>query len=123
MRVNSKLCMKKDLGLNNNLFGGTMLAWLDEASFIYANKVTDGKYQLVTKLFGEILFNKAVKEGDIVDFFCSNCHFGNSSIAFDIEVSIGKETVFKTSAIFVAVDNDGHKVHIQEADRIYKNEK
>jgi acyl-CoA hydrolase len=29
MRVTSKLCMAKDLGVNGNLFGGNMMCWID----------------------------------------------------------------------------------------------
>ncbi len=34
--ITTKVCMTKDLGVHGNLFGGIMLAWLDEAGAAFA---------------------------------------------------------------------------------------
>ena len=103
--------MLKDLGMNENLFGGNMLAWVDEISAIYAHKTTKEK-KMVTLKFDELIFKKPVKLGDIVEFYCGNHTIGNSSIKFDIEAKIEEEIVFRTSAVFVAVDENGNKKEI-----------
>ena len=65
---------------------------------------------VVTYKFGEIIFKKPVKEGDLVDFYCHSIEKRTSSIRFNIYAVIGQEEVFRTEAIFVAVDKDGNKV-------------
>ena len=109
--VGSRICMRKDVGLNVNLFGGHMLSFMDEFAAIFARKETGEKY-VVTYKFGEIVFKKPVKEGDLIDFYCHAIEKRNSSIHFRIHAVIGQEPVFSTTAIFVAVDKDGNKVEV-----------
>ena len=114
MHVTSKVCMGKDVGLNGNLFGGNMLAWIDESAYIFADGITNGRYFLVTKKFGEIVFEKPVKEGDIVHFNCGNVSVGNTSISFNISAVVNRDTVFSTSVVFVAIDENGKKTEINK---------
>ena len=107
--VGSRICFMKDLGLNGNLFGGNMLSWMDEFAAIFTRKETSEPF-VVTYKFGEIIFKKPVKEGDLVDFYCHSIEKRTSSIRFNIYAVIGQEEVFRTEAIFVAVDKDGNKV-------------
>ena len=39
--ISNHVCMKKDLGIHNNLFGGFLLAWLDEAGASYATNICE----------------------------------------------------------------------------------
>lgn len=106
MVITSKMCMAKDVGMNGNLFGGNMLAWMDEAAAIFAHQIT-GEKRMVTKKFGEIVFVKPVKVGDIISFDCSHEQIGTSSIEFMIEADVNGTYVFFTNAVFVAVDENG----------------
>jgi len=106
--VGARLCMRKDLGLNGNLYGGNLLSWIDEIAAIFARKETKEKY-VVTYKFGEITFKHPIKEGDLVDFYCHTIERRTSSLKFNIYASIGNETVFTTEAIFVVVDENGNK--------------
>ena len=113
MHVTSKVCKRMDLGLCGNLFGGNMLAWMDEAAFIYAKQATNEQY-LVTLKFSEILFKHPVKEGDIVDFFVDEeqetCpEVGTSSITFNLYAKVKALTVVDTKCTFVAVNSLGFK--------------
>jgi acyl-CoA thioesterase YciA len=36
--VTKKIVMAKDIGIHGNLFGGTLMAWLDEAAAAYATE-------------------------------------------------------------------------------------
>jgi len=126
--ITSKLCLVKNTGLNGNLFGGEMLAWMDETAAIFAHKELEKtlreKYsplilmsqkdeiRLVTLRFGEIFFKKPVKVGDIVDFYCFNKQYGLTSLSFNIEGKIKDESVFLTDCTFVRVDKDGNKCNI-----------
>jgi len=111
IHISSKLCMVKDLGLNDYLFGGNMLGWMDEVAYIYARKAT-GKDSLVTLRFGEIKFIRPVKEHDIVDFYVFGDKLGESSITFNLEGRIGVNVVFSTDCTFVAIDENGKKTNI-----------
>ena len=109
--VGSRICMRKDVGLNGNLFGGNLLSWIDEFAAIFARKETSEQC-VVTYKFGEIVFKKPVKEGDLIDFYCQVIERRTSSINFVIYAVIGQEYVFSTTAIFVAVDKEGNKVQV-----------
>jgi acyl-CoA thioesterase YciA len=111
--ISSKMCMSKDIGMNENLFGGNMLMWMDEIAAIYAHRTT-GEPRMVTLRFGETIFKRPVKKGDVVDFYCGNHKIGNTSINFDIVGKIGKDDVFTTSCTFVAIDENGNKKEINK---------
>ena len=104
--VTSYLCMTRDLGVGGNLFGGTMMAWMDEAAGIYAHVYT-GEPRMVTLKYAELLFKYPVRERDRVDFCAGNVSVGHTSITFDIEGRVGSHVVFKTTGTFVAIDESG----------------
>jgi len=112
-QIGCRLCMRKDCGLRSNLFGGILMAWIDEIAFLCAKKISGEKY-MVTKKIGEIIFVHPIKEGDVVDFFASNVKRGTTSVSFDIQVKVGALTVCESSAVFVAVDGLGQKRIIQK---------
>jgi acyl-CoA thioesterase YciA len=117
-KVTSKLCMQKDLGVNGNLFGGNMMAWVDEAAAIYAHQTTMEKH-LVTKKLNEMIFSYPVKEGDILEFFCETLRIGNTSMTIKVVVfksergSLNVVQCLETTAIFIAVDSNGCKKQIE----------
>ncbi len=105
IKVTSKLCKTLDVGLRRALFGGNMMAWLDEAASIFAHQYT-GEELMVTLKFGELQFHQPVWEGQIVDFFVDNVKEGRTSISFDIEGWTNGILVVKTSVVFVSVDTN-----------------
>jgi len=111
MKVTSKICMTKDVGTNGNLFGGNMLAWMDEAAAIFAQQIT-GK-NVVSVRFAEIIFKKPVKQDDVIEFYCEKIKQGHTSVTFDIFAVVKNEEVFRTECTFVAVDNNGRKTLIE----------
>jgi acyl-CoA thioesterase YciA len=112
--VTSKLCMTRDVGLRHTLFGGNMMAWMDEAASIFAHGYT-GEEAMVTLKFGEILFVNKVKEGHIVNFYVTNPKVGRTSISFDLEgVTDQNMLVVKTSTVYVAIDKDGRPKTIEK---------
>ena len=100
--------MTKDTGDANVLFGGNMLAWMDEAAALHARALT-GESRMVTLRFGETLFKRQVKVGDIVEFHSERFNPGRSSVSFDIKATVNGELVFSTECTFVAVDEHGVK--------------
>lgn len=104
--VSQKICMTKDIGVNGNLFGGNMMAWMDEAAAVFATHYT-GERRLVTLKYSEILFRRPVHVGDLVDFRAHNPALGRTSITFDIEGAVKGEVVFRTTCTFVGLDEHG----------------
>lgn len=107
-KVTSKMCMTRDVGINGNLFGGNMLAWMDEAAAIYAMMAT-GEPNMVSVRFAEIVFRSPVKEGEVLNFYCENPRQGHTSFTFDISAEVNCEERFRTECTFVAVNEHGSK--------------
>lgn len=112
VKVASRLCMTKDLGVSGNLFGGNMMAWLDEVAAIFAIQVT-GEENMVTMHYSEMTFKHPVKERDVVDFYCGKVRRGSTSVTFEIMARCNGKTVFCADAVFVAIDGNGNKKQIE----------
>ena len=96
------------------LFGGHMLKWIDEYSWLAAARDFPG-YVLVTRAMDNIQFTKRVRSGSILRF-CMECvRQGRSSVTYSTQVyasnhkSKEEELVVSTNVVFVAVDDDGNK--------------
>ena len=116
--ITQHLCLEKDIGANGNLFGGFMMAWLDEAAAILAFQSTKS-CRMVTLLTKEIKFIKAVKVGDIIQMKGEVGHMGRASVTINVLVNShhpesGEESIVcKTSFVFVKIDEDGNKQSIE----------
>ncbi len=113
--VSTKICMTKDVGTHGNLFGGNMLAWMDEAAAAFARKYT-GEKHLVTIRLSEVIFKVPVKVGELVEFCAMDPKIGRTSITFDLEGKVRSNVVFRTTCTFVALDEDGKPKEIQKHD-------
>ena len=112
-KITSKICLVQNLGTHGNLFGGNMLAWMDEAAAIYAMRIT-GEHKIVSVKFAEIIFKKPVRENDIIDYYCENPKIGNTSVTFDIIAEVRGEKIFQTECVFVVVDTNGRPKPIKK---------
>lgn len=110
--ISTKICKTSDIGINNNLFGGTMLAWLDEAGGTMAAEVACSKNMITLKI-DEVLFKQPVKVNDHIRIYGKVAGIGKSSISLEIEARRfkfcdgGEETVCSTRMLFVNIDDDG----------------
>jgi acyl-CoA thioesterase YciA len=115
--ISTKICKTSDIGINNNLFGGTMLAWLDEAGGAMASLVCCTP-QMITLKIDEVLFKKPVKVNEHIRIYGMVQKVGHTSIALYIEArrfsftGHDEETVCSTRAIFVRIDQNGEPVEI-----------
>jgi acyl-CoA thioesterase YciA len=113
----TKVCMTKDLGVHGNLFGGFMLSWMDEAAVAMANRICKTP-NMVTRKMTEILFEKPVKVGYIINIYGEAVSMGTTSIALSMQarrynVYTEEEVVVCTTQIvFVRIDEDGNKIPI-----------
>lgn len=94
-----KLVKPEDLNSNGTLFGGKVLAWIDEEAALYSIiQLENGK--VVTKYISEINFMSAARQGDIVEIGMDVVKFGKTSLTLNCEVrnKMNHETI-------VTVDN------------------
>ena len=78
-----RLVMPKDLNAANRLFGGTMMAWMDEAAALYVMCQTNS-CNIVTRKVSEIEFTKPVSQGDFLSFEAEITNIGRTSLTVKI---------------------------------------
>lgn len=117
-----KLCMQKDIGVHGNLFGGNLLAWLDEAAATWACSVCKNP-NMVTAKISEMVFERPVKNGDQVIIYGKVKKVGKSSLTIYIEARnkdfySGEELIVcSTIFIFVRIDANGRSIPIDDSVR------
>ncbi len=80
MRFHTRKWVKpQDLNPNKTLFGGTLLAWIDEEAALYSIVQLENPH-VVTKYMSEINFMSSAREGDIVEIGIDVVKFGRSSL-------------------------------------------
>jgi len=62
--------MTLDIGVNESLFGGKMLSFLDEAAAAYSCQICDSA-KMVTKKIEEVVFQSPVKVGNLIKIYAS----------------------------------------------------
>ena len=82
--ISTHYVMAKQVGYHGNLFGGIMLAWLDEAGAAYACQKGDST-QMVTRFMSQVEFKRPVKVGRIVKIYGRVLNVGNTSIKIFLE--------------------------------------
>ncbi|HDZ13301.1 hypothetical protein LCGC14_1492640 [marine sediment metagenome] len=100
MRFHTRKWVKPgDLNANETLFGGRVLAWIDEEAALYSIIQLENK-RIVTKYMSEINFMSTATKGDIVEIGIEVVKFGKSSLTLNCEVrnKMTRETI-------VTVDN------------------
>ena len=85
MRFHTRKWVKpEDLNPNGTLFGGRLLAWIDEEAALYTNIQLENS-KIVTKFISEINFMSSAKQGDIVEIGMDVVRFGKTSIVLKAE--------------------------------------
>lgn len=110
MRFHSRKWVKpEDLNANGTLFGGKVLAWVDEEAALYSIIQLENK-KVVTKYMSEINFMSSAVEGDIIEIGVEAVKFGKSSINLNCEVrnKMTQETIVTVdNIIMVNLDDNG----------------
>jgi len=124
--ITTKVCMTKDLGVHGNLFGGIMLAWLDEAGAAFACEKAQSTH-MVTRYINSVEFSRPVREGRIVKIYGEVMKYGKSSIKIKLSAKSynphsGKlKDVCATEMVFVRIDDDGDSLVINRWDNMGAN--
>lgn len=110
MRFHTRKWVKpEDLNPNSTLFGGKLLAWIDEELALYSIIQLENA-RIVTKHMSEINFKSSAKQGDIIEIGIDVVKFGNSSITLQCEVRniMTWETIISIDRItMVSLGEDG----------------
>lgn len=120
--LSKKIVMGKDIGIHGNLFGGILMAWLDEAAASLATEFCKTS-NMVTVRIGELVFKKPLKAGHHLRIYGKISHVGRTSISIYLEARrynlySGEEVVVcDTNSTFVRVDDDGAPTPIDNSIR------
>lgn len=126
--ITTKICMASELGVHGNLFGGSMMAFLDEAAAAYSCQICDSA-KMVTMKIEEVVFQSPVKVGNLIKIYASVEKFGNTSVTINLEarkhnVHTGKqELVCSTKIVFVKLDEEGSSIPISDRVKIRYQER
>jgi len=117
--ISSHPIKKSDLGFHGNLFGGSLLKWIDSAAAGYAMQLCDTP-RMVTVSIDKCNFEKPAKENQLLKIYGHPSRIGNTSITIYMEarshnVYTGKqELVLKTNITFVRIDDTGSPIPISD---------
>ena len=110
MRFHTRKWVKpEDLNPNGTLFGGKLLAWIDEEVALYTIIQLENP-KIVTKFISEINFMSSAIQGDIVEIGMDVIKFGKSSLTIKCEVrnKMTHETILTVdNIIMVNLDKNG----------------
>jgi len=115
--ISTHVCKTSDVGFSGNLFGGFMLAWLDEAAVAYACQACETP-RMVTVSMDKVEFLKPVRPGQIIKIYGKVVNFGTTSCIISVEArrtstyNGSQKIVCQTDMKFVRVDGDGEPVPI-----------
>jgi len=117
--ITTYICKKGDIGVHDNMFGGTIMSLIDDAAASYTAQICDTQ-RVVTLKIDELVFKKPVKIGSILKVYGDVIEFGNTSVTVEIDVrkhnvyTGAQETVTHTKMKFVRIDDDGKPLPIHQ---------
>ena len=121
--ISTHVCKVSDVGFHGNLFGGTMLAWLDEAAAAYVCQMCDSP-QMVTVKVDTVHFKMPVRPHQIIKIYGNLKEIRTTSATVELEArrhspyNGSQKIVCTTTMTFVRIDGDGNPVpigdHIKE---------
>lgn len=112
--INHKLVLPEHLNHYGYLFGGYLLHWVDEYSYITAILDFPGR-RFVTIGLDKVVFRKNIQLGSVLKFDITRTRKGSTSATYNVKVfsdsiESGEEgLVFDTNITFVNINEDGKK--------------
>lgn len=110
MRFHTRKWVKpEDLNPNGTLFGGKLLAWLDEELALYTIIQLENS-RIVTKHMSEINFRSSARQGDIIEIGIDVVKFGTTSLVLKSEARnmMTRETIITIdTTTMVSLDENG----------------
>lgn len=103
MRFHTRKWVKpQDLNANETLFGGALLAWIDEEAVLYSIIQLENK-KIVTKYMSELNFRSTARQGDIIEIGIEVVKFGATSLTLKSEVrnKMTRESILTVDTIIM----------------------
>lgn len=111
MRFHTRKWVKPgDLNPNGTLFGGQLLAWIDEEAALYSIIQLENQ-KTVTKFMSEIDFKSSARQGDIIEIGIEVVKFGSASLTLTCEVrnKMTRQSIIVVDKIvMVSLDEEGN---------------
>jgi len=108
--------LPKDTNANGTIFGGIILSFIDLAAAVEVGKTTSQR--AVTKAFKEVIFKAPVRIGEVVSFYTSTDHVGNTSVTVKVDVEVLRDNkevrVTEAEVTYVCIDHQGHPVPVNK---------
>ena len=124
--ISTHLVKTWDLGSHGNLFGGSLLKWIDSAVAAYAMEKCHTQ-NMITISLDECVFKKPAKEKQLIKIYADMIRLGNTSATFKIEARAfnvfrsDEVIILDTKMTFVRVDEEGVPIPISEqVKRLFK---
>ena len=115
--ISTHVCKESNVGFHGNLFGGVMLAWLDESAAAYVCQMCDTP-RMVTVKVAEVQFRKPVRPGQIIKIYGELRSMGECSATVSLEArrhspyNGSQRVILTTEMTFVRIDGDGEPIPI-----------
>lgn len=119
-----------DLNSANRLFGGTLMAWIDEAAVIVAKRHSN--MNVTTASVDHLSFIRTAHMRDVIVIIGKITYVGNTSMEVKVEsyvehINGDRELVNKAYLVMVGLDDDGKPAKLPELileneEEIFENE-
>ena len=120
---NYKVIKPEDLNHYGYLFGGKLLQWVDEFSWISAS-LEFPDYSFVTRSMDNVMFKKSMRQGTILNFNINKCELGRAYVKYKVIVAAKNQPddsiIFETVVTFVSVDKNGKIKPFKRQDKTNK---
>ena len=126
--ITTYICKKSDIGVHDNMFGGTIMSLIDDSAASYAAQICDTT-RMVTIKIDELIFKSPVKIGSLLKIYGKVEKFGTKSIKLYIEVRKHnvhtglQDVVTHTNITFVKIDDDGNSIPISDRVKVRYHER
>ena len=126
--ITTHICKAFEIGIHNNMFGGTMMSLIDDAAASYAAQICDTP-RIVTIKIDELIFKRPVKVGNLIKIYGRVIEFGRTSVSLYIEVrkhnvyTGDQDVVTQTNIKFVRIDEEGNAIPISERVKVRYSER
>ena len=104
-----KMVKSEDLNGRNTLFGGRLMAWIDEECAIYC-ACQMNTANIVTKYMSEMNFQAPAYQGDVIEIGVATLDIGTTSLTVTCVVRdkvTKREIITIDKIVFVCVDREG----------------
>lgn len=116
---NFKVVRPTHLNHYGYLFGGELLKWVDEISWLAASRDYPG-CKFVTVSMDQVVFQRSVRQGSMLRFDVQPYKVGKTSIQYtvtvyrdDLDTGL-EEVIFTTHVTFVRLNEDGEPARIPQ---------